>query len=151
MAAVICAGPSGFQSGLVSSRNNDPGSCVGRSPGYWKNADTAANKSYPAGANGKTLFRDVFGCTPGMSQGYGSDTCTFDYLMSTNRAFDKHNLGAHLVATYLNVLAGFIGYLTTDQVINIWNELRDYGHFTPTAGVQWNAAKTVEYLKGTMI
>lgn len=164
MAALICAGPSGHQSSLVSARPNDPGACAGRSPGYWKNVEDGPttgkpgkgpqtplpNKQWPAGATADTLFRTVFGCTPGMAQTYGSDSCTLDWIMGTNAGWDQHNLGSHMVATYLNILAGFIGFLTVPKLVNIWNELRDYGHFTPTAGVQWDAEQVVAYLKGTM-
>lgn len=164
MTAVICAGPSGFQSGLVSARNPDPGACSGRSPGFWKNVDAPAdnghghhgpkqpmpNKVWPAGATATTLFRTVFICTSGMSSTYGSDTCTLDWIMGTNATWDKDNLGAHLVAAYLNVLAGYTSYLTVNQLTNMWNELRDHGYFTPTAGVQWSRAQVVQYLSGTM-
>ncbi len=155
MAAAICATPSGYQSGLISTRNPDPGACAGRSPGYWKNIEggpgKAAHKQWPAGATPDTLFRTVFGCTSAMSDTYGSDSCTLDWIMGANAGWDKNNLGAHLVAAYLNVLAGITGYLTVNILTNIWNELRDYGYFTPTAGVIWDTAKVVEYLKGTMI
>ncbi|WP_028103232.1 hypothetical protein [Pseudoduganella violaceinigra] len=164
MAAVICAGPSGFQSGLVSARNVDPGACAGRSPGFWKNADTAGsgggkgkppkeplpNKVWPAGATANTKFRTVFTCTAAMGQTYGSDTCTLDWILGSNAGWDKHNLGAHLVAAYLNVLAGYTGYLTVNQLNAIWNEWRDYGYYTPTAGVKWTASQIVQYLSGTM-
>ena len=170
MTAVICAGPSGFQSGLASARNVDPGACTGRSPGFWKNVESSAasngngngngnggngnghglpNKDWPAGATPNTLFRTVFSCNSSMADTYGSDSCTLDWIMGMNNTWDAHNLGAHLVATYLNVLAGYTGYLTVNQLTNIWNELRDYGYFTPTAGVQWSAAQVVDYLKGT--
>ena len=62
---------------------------------------------WDVGATADTLFRTVFGCTPGMAQTYGSDTCTLDWIMGTNAGWDKHNLGSHMVATYLNILAGF--------------------------------------------
>jgi hypothetical protein len=162
MTAVICAGPSGFQSGLISARNPDPGACSGRSPGYWKNVEVSGggngkgpkhnlpNKVWPPGATADTLFRSVFTCTASMADTYGSDTCTLDWIMGTNAGWDKDNLGAHLVAAYLNVLAGYTGYLTVNKLTNIWNELRDYGYFTPTAGVQWSRAQVVQYLSGTM-
>jgi hypothetical protein len=154
MAQVICASPSGFQSGLISARPNDPGACVGRTPGYWKNVPDKgsfkAGKSYPAGANPTDLFSSVFFCTMEMDSTYGSKTCTLDFIMSTEQSWDKHNLGAHLVAAYLNVLAGFSQFQTVPMLKNIWNELRDKGYFTPTAGVKWDSAQVVDYLKGTM-
>lgn len=154
MAATVCAGPSGFQSGLVSARPNDPGACTGRTPGYWKNVEAdagfAAKKTWPAGAKHTDLFRSVFTCTIAMNHTYGSDTCTLDFIMGTNAGFDKHNLGAHLVAAYLNVLAGYSQFQTVPMLKNIWNELRDYGYFAPTAGVKWDAAQVVQYLRSTM-
>lgn len=162
MTAVICAGPSGFQSGLISARNPDPGACSGRSPGYWKNVDVSGggngkgpkhglpNKVWPAGATADTLYRTVFTCTSAMSDTYGSDSCTLDWIMGSSAGWDKDNLGAHLVAAYLNVLAGYTGYLTVNILKNMWNEWRDTGYFSPTAGVQWNSAQIVQYLSGTM-
>jgi hypothetical protein len=164
MAATICATPSGYQSGLVSARNPDPGACSGVSPGFWKNVESGPfdgkngngpksplpNKQWPSGATPDTLFRTVFGTTTAMTETYGSDICTLDWIMGANANWDKDNLGAHLVAAYLNVLAGFTGYLTVNMLVNIWNELRDYGYFTPTAGVKWSSAQVVQYLKGTM-
>jgi hypothetical protein len=88
MAATVCAGPSGFQSGLISARPNDPGACAGRSPGYWKNTDPAPDgssngngkgngkgpkptplpdKIWPAGALPTDKFRTVFSCTIAMN------------------------------------------------------------------------------------
>ena len=174
MAAVVCAGPSGFQSGLISARPNDPGACAGRSPGFWKNTDPAPggssngngkgkgkggkgptptplpDKVWPAGALPTDKFRSVFTCTLEMNSTYGSDTCTLDYILGNGPTFDKHKLGAHLVAAYLNVLAGYSGFQTVPMLQNIWNELRDTGHFCPTAGVQWDAQQVVDYLTGTM-
>lgn len=175
MAAVVCAGPSGFQSGLVSARPNDPGACAGKSPGAWKNTDPAPggstngngngngkggnknptptplpDKIWPAGALPTDKFRTVFTCTLAMNNTYGADNCTLDYILGNQPTFDKDKLGAHLVAAYLNVLAGLSGFQTVPMLQNIWNELRDTGHFTPTAGVQWNAKQVVDYLSGTM-
>ncbi|MGW8389856.1 hypothetical protein [Pseudoduganella sp. HUAS MS19] len=175
MAAVVCAGPSGFQSGLVSARPNDPGACAGKSPGAWKNTEPAEgggsngsgngngkgggknptpaplpDKVWPAGALPTDKFRSVFSCTLEMSNTYGADKCTLDYIMGNGPDFDTHKLGAHLVACYLNVLAGLSGFQTVPMLQNIWNELRDTGSFSPTAGVKWDAKQVVDYLSGTM-
>jgi len=175
MAAVVCAGPSGFQSGLVSARPNDPGACAGQSPGAWKNTDPAAggssngngngkgggkghnptpsplpDKVWPAGALPTDLFRTVFTCGLDQSSTYGSDKCTLDYILGNEPTFDQHKLGAHLVAAYLNVLAGLSSFQTVPMLQNIWNELRNTGYFSPTAGVKWDAKQVVDYLSGTM-
>jgi len=176
MAAVVCAGPSGFQSGLISARPNDPGACAGKSPGAWKNTEPAdggssngngggkgggkggknptptplPDKIWPAGALPTDKFRTVFTTNLEMSGTYGADHCTLDYILGNEPAFDQHKLGAHLVAAYLNVLAGLSGFQTVPMLQNIWNELRDHGYFCPTAGVQWDAKQVVDYLAGTM-
>lgn len=185
MALDICSTPSGYQSGLVSARPNDPGTCAGRSPGYWKNTDPAPidngnnllsngngngngggngngngggngsgttnpDKVWPSGAKPTDLFSSVYFCTSDMSTTYGSPTCTLDWIMGNGPDFDKYELGAHLVACYLNVLAGLSGFQTVTMLQEIWNELRVKGYYAPTAGVQWDAPKVVEYLKGTM-
>ncbi|WP_431475799.1 hypothetical protein [Massilia eburnea] len=176
MAAVVCAGPSGFQSGLVSARPNDPGACAGKSPGAWKNTDPAPDSSstgkggkgggkgggknptpsplpdkvWPAGALPTDKFRSMFTCNLEMNSTYGADICTLDYILGNDATFDQYKLGAHLVAAYLNVLAGLSGFQTVPMLQNIWKELRDTGHFSPTAGVQWDAQQVVDYLSGTM-
>ncbi|KQV59016.1 MULTISPECIES: hypothetical protein [unclassified Duganella] len=171
MAAVVCAGPSGFQSGLVSARPNDPGACAGRSPGYWKNTDPVdssggqgngkgggkkptpaplPDKVWPAGALPTDKFRSVFTCTLEMNSTYGSDSCTLDFILGSGATFDTDKLGAHLVAAYLNVLDGKSGFQSVPMLQNIWNELRNTGYFSPTAGVKWDAKQVVDYLSGTM-
>lgn len=63
---------------------------------------------------------------------------------------DPDNLGAHIASALLNAQYGHTtGVLTTTQVINMWSEWVSKGYFEPTAGVNWNSAQIVTYIKST--
>lgn len=141
MATQVCAAPSQSLSLTHSGRPGQTVACAGRSPGYWKN-----NDAWPAGVDrATTLYGQVFTC------GYGSDYAKTPLKeMCSPCDFDKHMLGAHLTATYLNVLSGLISFLTLQDVKDMWNEVRSTGVYKPSAGVIWQKADLVEYLKKTM-
>lgn len=63
---------------------------------------------------------------------------------------DPDQLGAHIVAALLNAKKGYTPVLNETQVRNIFNEWDQKGYFEPTAGVQWDGAHIVAYLKSTM-
>src|SRR6202008_3712212 len=130
--------------------SNGNGKGGGKGGGKNPTPSPLPDKIWPAGALPTDLFRPVFTCDLAMSNTYGSDSCTLDYILGNGPTFDKYKLGAHLVAAYLNVLAGLSGFQTVPMLKNIWNELRDKGHFSPTAGVNWDAKQVVDYLAGTM-
>lgn len=62
---------------------------------------------------------------------------------------DRHNLGAHLVAAYLNVRSKKISYLTVAQLKTIWHDLYTYGYYQPKAGERWGAERVAAYLAST--
>jgi hypothetical protein len=152
MAAIVCATPSGHASALVSARNPDATSCSGASPGAWyestqprgKQGNIPGHLKWPVSKN--TTFGSVF--TTGMEIG----GMTFvDVLGNIKPAADPDNLGAHLTAAYLNVMAGLSTFQNEGMLTNIWHELTAFGVYHPTAGVDWNARDVVEYLKSTML
>jgi hypothetical protein len=63
--------------------------------------------------------------------------------------FDKYNLGMHLVATYLNVLSGQIGFLSVQTLQQMWSQLQSPGYYTPAKGVFWSPEQTKNYLEAT--
>lgn len=138
LGAEICKSPSGFLSGNLSTRGEQP-VCSGRSPGYWKN-----HTSWPIPNRTGAKFSSVFTCTKGTPY----YTITMFNLLNP-QDFDKHNLGMHLVAAYLNAKAGWTPFLTVERLRSMWNELRMTGYFAPTAGVKWNAEQVVSYIKRT--
>lgn len=134
---VVCKSPSGFLSGNASTHGT-PSICQGRSPGYWKNH----LGNWPISP--ETQFSKVFLTTP--SSVYAK--YSFIQLLS-HKDDDKHNLGMHLVAAYLNALSGWTPFLTEETIKTIYAEWQSTGTFSPTATVQWAAPDIVYYLKAT--
>jgi hypothetical protein len=143
MATAICTTPSGSLSGGLKSQHGPAPVCEGLSPGYWKNHQEALQSLNVAPV---VLYGSVFACGSAR-QDYA--LCPL-YTMLEHQSFDEANLGMHLVATYLNIKSGKIGFLSLQGLRAIWNEWSSTGFYTPTAGVKWNAADIVIYLKGTM-
>lgn len=144
MAAEICKAPSGSLSGGLKSHTGPAVACSGLSPGYWKN-----HSGWPSGAETTTLFSSVFYCAGLNKNTYGSTTTTLGMILE-HQSFDTSNLGMHMCATYLNIQSGRIGFLTVPQLTQIWYDWQQYGYYSPTAGVKWDAARIVTYLTGTM-
>ena len=58
---------------------------------------------------------------------------------------------AHAPRPTLNIKSGRIGFLTETAVCGRSGTTgSDYGYYSPTAGVQWDATRIVTYLTGTM-
>lgn len=144
MATMCCTTPSGSLSGGLVS--NAPGGlvCEGRSPGYWKQSQHPWGS---AGVSPNAPFKSVFPCFNRMNT-YGQKTLL---QMLTPQSFDTANIGMHLVATYLNVRAHKISFLTEATVIAIWNQWSSTGYYVPMSGATpWNASDIVRYLRNTM-
>jgi len=134
----VCKSPSGFLSGNLSTPGT-PEALPGRSPGYWKN-----HTRWPIANRETSKFSSVFTCKPGSP--YASITML---ALLSHQSFDSHNLGMHLVAAYLNAMAGWTPFLTAERIKSMFSEWSATGYFSPTAGVKWNAAQIVDYLKWT--
>lgn len=65
------------------------------------------------------------------------------------QSYDKNNLGMHLVAAYLNAKAGYTPFLTAERVKSMWTEIQGNTYFSPTAGVNWDSVKVVDYITKT--
>lgn len=148
MSPMICKSPSGALSGGLSSHYGPAPVCQGLSPGYWKNHPDAW--SIPL----NTMFADVF-YVAGDKTSCTAESKDKSYLCSTMmnlldpQGFDTYKLGMHLVATYLNIRAGKISFLTVEALVNMWFELQTKGYYNPVAGVQWSAEQVKNYLEAT--
>jgi hypothetical protein len=141
---------------LGGSRQIVQQSCTGRGPAYWiaQNGSKAWPSGYlmqtqGGGTNGKiaTTFGSVFGS----AHGYG-DLSMLQVLQAGQSSFDKAGLAAHLVAAVLNAEAGFTPASVLDiaKAQDIWSDYNSMGYFEPTAGVRWDSAQTIDWLKTTM-
>lgn len=138
MATDICTTMSGSLSGGLQSQAPDSQvACAGRSPGFWKNHD-----GWPV--NKLLAFGAVFTCDAGSPY----NTCSLNDILDP-KDWDKHGIGRHMAATYLNIRSGRIGFLTELQLQRVWDGLRG-GYYHPQPGVDWDAEDVVEYLQGTM-
>jgi hypothetical protein len=94
-----------------------------------------------------TMFKDIFRCS---SFGKGLAGLSLSEVLLQGGTGDPYQLGAHSIAALLNARSGLTPVLTEAQVINIFNEYDSKGYFEPTAGIKWNPADIVNYLKTTM-
>lgn len=140
MSRMTCVSASAaYSAGLNSNyANSTPPACAGKSPGYWK------NHGWPIPRDRQ--FDSVFPCSFTNGSTYG---CASLYDLVCGASFDKYNLGMHLVATYLNVLSGRIGFLSERTLIQMWNQLQSSGYYQPAKGVYWSAEQTKRYLEST--
>lgn len=72
--------------------------------------------------------------------------------MLSAQDFDKESLGMYMAATYLNIQAGLVTFLTVPNLRQMWDDVSpEGGVFHPTAGVDWYRKDVVNYLQATMI
>jgi len=162
LAGTQCTSPSGFVS-MPASRHGTPQTCIGRTPGYWKQdqhfnqwpnpyfpvATKVGNTTKPA-----TTFNSVFG----LPSPYNNADTFLDVLKTEDQGYSgpPHDVARHVVAELLNIQKGWVTVLTVAKLKNIWHEYMATGggaggYFTPTAGVKWYHDDIVNYLKSTMI
>ncbi len=134
---VVCKSPSGFLSGNASTHGAQP-ICQGRSPGYWK----THTEAWPIATD--TQFSSIF--MTSFSSVYAKYTLL---VLMSPQDDDRHNLGMHLVAAYLNAISGWTPFLTVETIKAMFTEWQSKGSFSPTATVQWSAEEIVAYLKAT--
>jgi len=140
MKPMVCVSASAALSGGLSSNYADTtAKCAGKSPGYWKN-----HGGWPCDSD--KAFSAVFGCGGKYALTYGKKSLR-EIVQGCD--FDRYNLGRHLVATYLNVLSGRIGFLSVATLQQMWSQLQSPGYYQPAKGVFWNAEQTKRYLEAT--
>jgi len=156
MADMVCRAPSGsLSNGLAAShyKNGTAPACEGRSPGYWKNSS-----AWPVARD--MPFTGVFYATQPMTacppraaaykngDYYKPGSYFYSRLedLLNHQDFDKNNVGMHLVAAYLNLRSGKIGFLDLNDLQTMWSELQSTGRYSPTAGVYWDNSQVANYL-----
>jgi hypothetical protein len=139
MASTVCASPSGSLSGGLQSHQTKAVTCSGLTPGYWKNH----LGNWPNGCSKQVLFRSVFNVTSSSSIYYPP---TLLEVLTPQDFKDQQNFGMHLVAAYLNAMAGLTSFLPVATLQNIFSEWETTGYYTPTAGVKWDLTQIVNYL-----
>lgn len=139
MAAIVCKSPSGALSGALASQSPNL-TCNALSPGYWKNHTSA----WPSDVLVTDLFSKHFSCQGNLA----SKTCL---QILDKQGADKNNVAMHMMATYLNVAAGYITFLTRDEVKSIWFEYNTTGVYVPASGAKaWTGKELTAYLASTM-
>lgn len=139
LATVGCLSPSASASiNLLHSRPNRPGgTCLGRTPGYWKNA--CDNHLSCIARNQQ--FNIVY--SGGWSQ-------TMEQVCGLEGNANYAALGRHLAAAWCNYAAGLVptSILSLETLKAMWAGRA--GTYSPTSGVTWTADQIVIYLLTTM-
>lgn len=87
--------------------------------------------------------------TPAMVPVPSYQCALLDEVLSP-QSYDDNNLGMHMAATYLNICAGYVTFMTVETLQQIWGEVVTTGFYKPTAGVTWSRGELTDYLKATM-
>jgi hypothetical protein len=154
VAGGTCTTPSGFVSANASTAGRGV-TCLGRGPGFWKQANSTTNK-WPSPYQNllpapNTVFNTVF--TPPYAPydtggtGPGGKKTLLDVLLLTGGPPDA--VARAIVAAYMDVVAGLTPVLTTQLVKDIWSEYSQTGSFSPTSGAHWSADEILAYLETT--
>jgi len=169
--------PSAWVSGNLSDHKEDRHSCGGKSPGYWKNHDWGGTGCYPGSGewskwSGKwgggskwnkwskdyksdsdgTPFHEFSrsgrrrGIFPGRFYG---DKTMMEVLWSKGHE-DPHQLGAHIIAAYLNAKTIPDYGMTPREVVNMYDQLRRTGYYRPgSGGHRMSAEEVVLFIQNT--
>jgi hypothetical protein len=140
-----CKSCSAWMSANMSKHANESVTCTGKSPKWWKNC--SQSEWTKCSVKSDDLFPKHFSCGINASS-YNFkmiDVCDNPYSSSMPLA----DLCSRLVAALLNCRSGKTSFLTEATVKAIFNEITTKTHFSPTAGVNWDIAKCIEYLTAT--
>ncbi|HTD04494.1 hypothetical protein [Undibacterium sp.] len=139
-APTINASPSASLSANQSTHSQSQVLSTGLSPAQW-----IQQPKWPVDKS--SSFGGVFGC--GSASVFKDNT--LKALMQKQQDCDPYKVGMYLSAAYLNALDGRTPFLNVSRVKDMFNEwtLSGCGHFSPTAGVNWDSSQIVAYLKGT--
>jgi hypothetical protein len=153
--SVECKTPSGFHSGNVS-QHGPPTFCSGRTFGFWKQKQFFAQWPAPyfpttvSGSGGHQATKFHSATTGFKGTQFGTKTM-LQVLETSGNAGGFTALGRIITAALLSAAAGLTPVLSQQDVRNIWNEFVANGFFEPAAGIQWDSAEIMEYLKSTTI
>jgi hypothetical protein len=150
MASVGCLSPSATTSiNLTNSRpNRETGSCMGRTPGYWKSAAVVRGRSLAHGIT--TAHSNAFHSLAayGNPLDFGDKTMEEVCLLGGGSA-DPFEFGAHLAAAWCNLKTGLVdpSVFSLADLQSMWALGNSY---QPVPGVTWSKEQIVKYLKTTM-
>lgn len=152
MATTVCTTPSGSLShGMATShRPVVAPTCGGLSPGYYK--QNPGGWPNPPSSDTTVKFKEIFPCN-GPFATLGNLTLMQVFECNDNTV-DPHNVGAHVLAAYFNILTNRSNVISAAVLKNIWREYQltgggSVGYFVPSATVKWYGADIVYYLKNT--
>lgn len=174
--AFQCTSPSGFSSLNVSAPGKTQSSCLGRTPGFWKEWPSewahctpaydpgVCIETNPSGAcktynlnTGTPFHSNVSGRSypagfSGLSGSRFGVLSLMGVMVNNSSSLDPDNVGAHVAATVLNIARGWIPaeVMEMSTILDIWHDYDTTGSYKPTAGVTWYGADIVTYLKTTM-
>jgi hypothetical protein len=151
----IFASPSAAGSFAINrSRAPQVGSCEAKSHGYWKNwpnewprMQNPKSSSHKAVSMWNLDFDVIFPCALG-SPFYGQPMGTVIGWGGGG----AQEVARHCIAAYLNAFKGYTSpYLTTAQVIDIWNGYNSAGGYRAIKpnGRVWSEYDIANYIKGT--
>jgi len=139
VSAGLCTTGSAYGS-LHPSGTRTSLTCSGRSPATWSGI---APGQWPINAN--TLFSGCF------SPALADATCKLKTVIDTSNSYDL--VACHCVAALLNASTSPpltpASILSAAYVKAVWSSYASKGYFEPTAGIQWNGAQIVEWIKTT--
>lgn len=155
--AVQCLSPSAQASiSLTHSRENRPQSeCLGRSPGYWKNANTTHPADWNASGAANMTFGNLFD--------YPANLAGYSFLavlengngdgQGSSNVLDASELGAHLVAAWCNFKAGKVpNTILSEETLKAMSSGAGGDGYIPVAGATpWYAADIVAFIKKTFL
>lgn len=149
----LCQAPSAFGSMHASGPGKEHPTCIGRTPGYWKQKqhfDAWPSPYFPVDRPPPaSLVASQFHGV-GFSGSQFNGRTLLDVLGEGGDAGGYVALARHIAAALLNAASGKTPVLTVAAVLQIWNDYVARGYYEPTAGVKWDAEQIVTYLKSTM-
>lgn len=152
-----CIAPSQTLSGALSQAAQKVGDCNGQSASYYLNNPTSWGIAYPEPS---TEFYSVFYRPAGATLFVHSGGTSFTFLevlqAHTNGGTDPGEIGFHIAAAYLNIVAGLIDPIALDAtaLLDIWSQYITQGYYLPfswNASVQWFETEIVAYLVNNSI
>ena len=144
--------PSGFASGNLS-KPDEPMSCGGLSPGYWKNHITSGDWPYP--------YQPGTCASMGCNHGVHSNGTMFDTafeLSGSSHAGETMlqvlwnypgSVAFHATAALLNAASGTLGYMPESMVRRIYSEWLTLGYYTTSSGIQMFGQEIKDFFNNT--
>lgn len=141
IAGAMCKSPSRQTSVLAggSAHPNEPMvACAGIGPVAWASAGVwPCSKDY-------TKFGTVFPC-----RGTTYAELLLKNLVTNTGTDQLSQFGRALTVTYLNVMSNRIGFLTTEDLVSMFQQINGNGQYVASPGQYWDIVKLTSYLNST--